>query len=80
MPGYISVVSKRQNGRKIIPTNTSTNMKLTIFSVFELFIAYFLSSVVFLDRLKSKINKWVIGTVDNKYKAQYKQPQNQYLL
>ena len=76
----ISVVSKRQNGRKIIPTNTSTNMKLTIFSVFELFIAYFLSSVVFLDRLKSKINKWVIGTVDNKYKAQYKQSQNQYLL
>ena len=76
----ISVVSRRQNGRKIIPTNTSTNMKLTIFSVFELFIAYFLSSVVFLDRLKSKINKWVIGTVDNKYKAQYKQSQNQYLL
>ena len=76
----ISVVSKRQNGRKIIPTNTSTNMKLTIFSVFELFIAYFLSSVVFLDRLKSEINKWVIGTVDNKYKAQYKQSQNQYLL
>ena len=75
-----SVVSRRQNGRKIIPTNTSTNMKLTIFSVFELFIAYFLSSVVFLDRLKSKINKWVIGTVDNKYKAQYKQSQNQYLL
>ena len=76
----ISVVSRRQNGRKIIPTNTSANMKLTIFSVFELFIAYFLSSVVFLDRLKSKINKWVIGTVDNKYKAQYKQSQNQYLL
>ena len=76
----ISGVSNWQYGRTIIPTNTSTNMKLTIFSVFELFIAYFLSSVVFLDRLKSEINKWVIGTVDNKYKAQYKQSQNQYLL